>query len=184
MLKRSHILLYLCFMGMLALSCVDDVDFDQADDLVLTPQVDVDLIFLSLQTENFIDASIPDTTVVVQDTTRLEFLNDSFVRDNIKQIDLTFQVDNTFGQSFTNRAVFLNNNGVPQYGLEFTVDPSADGSVTRTTFVETVTQEELDAILSSIQLANELTLNTNGATIDGSIDLQSKALFSLEISDL
>lgn len=165
-------------------SCSSEVDFDQADDIVLTPRVDADLVFFTLGTETFVNASVPDTTVVVRDTTRLEFLDDSFVRDNITQIALTFQVDNSFLQSFTNRSVFLNNNGIPQYMLEFTVAPSTDGSPTRTTVVEQLDENELDAILNSIQLANEIILNTNGSFIDGTLSLQSKALYTLEIQDL
>jgi hypothetical protein len=151
---------------------------------VLTPRVDADLVFFTLGTETFIDASIPDTTVVVRDTTRLEFLDDSFVRDNIKQITLTFQVDNSFAQSFTNRSAFLNENGEPQYILEFSVAGSTDGSAARTTIVEELDENELEAIRNSIQLANEINLNTNGSFIDGILSLQSKALYSLELDDL
>jgi hypothetical protein len=183
MIKNCKNLIALLLICCIA-SCSSDLDFDQADDIVLSPRVDADLVFFTLGTETFIDASIPDTTIVVRDTTRLEFLDDSFVRDNIKEIELTFQVDNSFLQSFTNRSVFLNENGIPQYMLEFTVAPSTDGSVTRTTIIEELSENELEAIRNSIQLANEITLNTNGSFIDGTISLQSKAIYALEIEDL
>jgi len=174
-----------CVISLLSIiSCSSELDFDQADDIVLSPRIDADLVFFSLGTDTFIDVSIPDTTIVVRDTTRLEFLDDSFIRDNIREIEFTFQVDNSFLQSFSNRSIFLNENGVPQYMLEFTVAPSPDGSSIRTTIVEQVNEIELEAILNSIQVANEIQLNTNGQFIDGVISLQSKALYALEISDL
>ncbi len=182
MFKRFIYVTSFIIISLLA-SCASDLDFDQADDVVITPRVDADLVFFSLSTETFIDANIPDTTVVVRDTTRLEFLDDSFVRDNLKEVELTFQIDNTFAQSFTNRSIFLNGDGVEQYGLEFTVDPSPDGTITRTLIVEVLDENELEAIRNSTQLANELILNTNGNFIDGTISLQSKALYSLEIAD-
>jgi len=183
MFKRCIYLSSFLLIGLLA-SCASDLDFDQADDVILTPNVEADLVLFTLGTETFIDASIPDTTLVVRDTTRLEFLDDSFVRDNIKEMELTFQVDNTFNQSFTNRSVFLNSNGVEQYILEFSVAGSSDGTTARTTVIEILDENELEAIRNSIQLANELTLTTNGSFIDGVISLQSKVLYSLEISDL
>lgn len=177
---------YACgfLLACLLASCSSELDFDQADEVVLTPKVDANLVFFTLGTETFLDETIPDTTVVVRDTTRLEFLDDSFVRDNIKEIELTFQVDNTFLQSFTNKSVFLNANGVEQYVLEFSVESSPDGTTARTTVVEMLDENEIEAIRNSTQLANELMLNTNGSFIDGMISLQSKALYSLEIGDL
>lgn len=178
----SFIVFVLCLC--IAVSCSSELDFDQADDIVLAPQIDADLVFFTLGTETFINAAIADTTVVVRDTTRLEFLDDSFIRDNIREIEFTFQVDNSFAQSFSNRSVFLNENGIPQYMLAFTIAPSLDGSPVRTSIVEQVDENELEAILNSIQVANEVQLNTNGQFIDGVISLQSKALYSLELSDL
>lgn len=173
------VLVAICFIT----SCSSDLDFDQANDIVLSPQVEVDLLFFTLGTESFVTANIPDTTVVVRDTTRLEFLDDSFVRDNVREIEFRFQVDNSFAQTFSNRSVFLSSNGVPQYMLEFAIAPSPDGTTTTTTVIEQVDANQLEAILNSTQVANELQLDTNGLFIDGTLTLQSKALFSLEIGD-
>ena len=167
----------------LALSCSSELDFDQVDDVVLAPQIDADILFFTLGTEDFIDTSITDETVVVRDTTRLEFLNDSFIRDSVEDIELTFQIDNSFLQSFNNRFIFINEINEPQYTLEFNVDASLDGTTTRTSIVEQVNEDELQAILSSIKVVNELQLNTNEALINGEISFQSKALYSLEIND-
>lgn len=165
-------------------SCVDDVDFDQADDIVFTQQVEADLIFFNLNTDDFINESARDTTFVVRDTTRLEFLEVDFLRDNITEVVFRFDVENSFAQSFTNRAVFINNDGAPQYAIEFGVAPSPDGSVNTTTIIEQLNQEEIQALFNATRVVNELELNTNGLFIDGTVSLQSKALYSFELNDL
>lgn len=164
-------------------ACVDDVDFDQANEISITPRVDVDLIFFTVEAADFIEEELPDAILTVRDTTRLEFLNDEFVRENLKEIEFLFQIDNTFEQSLINRSVFLNNAGEPQYTIEFEVAPSTDGTPTQTSFTDTLDDEELAAIRSSIQLTNELILMSNEAPIDGELSLQSKAIYSLEFGD-
>lgn len=164
-------------------ACIEDIDFDQAEDIVLRPQVEADLIFFSLQTDDFINQNIQDTTFLVSDTTRLEFLNDSFLRENINQVIFRFDIENSFAQSFTNRSVFLGANGLPQYSIEFTIAPSPDGSDNTTTIIEQLNQEEIQALLNATQVVNDLEINTNGLFIGGALSLQSKALYSLELSD-
>ena len=164
-------------------SCSSELDFDQANDIVLTPEVEADLIFFTLGTETFLDTTTQDTTFVVRDTTRLEFLDDSFIRENVKEIEFRFQVDNSFLQSFSNRSIFLNGDGVPQYMLEFTAAPSPDGMPNRTTIIEQLDENELAAILNATQVANEVQFNDNGLPVNGVLSLQSRARYSLEIGD-
>lgn len=182
MLKRFFIAVFILICIGLA-SCVDDIDFDQANDIVLAPQVEANLVFFTLETDAFLDQSVPDTTFIVRDTTRLEFLDDNFVRENITEVVFRFDVGNSFAQSFTNTSRFLNDNGVVQYALEFAVAPSPDGSSNTTIIIEQLNQEEIQALVNATQVVNEVELNTNGLFINGALSLQSKALYSLELSD-
>ncbi len=166
------------------ISCVSDVDFDQTQDVVLSPIAVTDLIFFNLDTSDFVNVNTQDVVLTVRDTTRLEFLDDDFIRENLIEITLDFQVDNSFGQSLINRAAFLNNSGQEQYVVEFEIIPSQDGSLQRTLFTQVASQEDIQAISNSNQLANEVTIMTNGASINGELTLQSKAEYVLEFSDL
>ena len=47
-----------------------------------------------------------------------------------------------------------------------------------------LSEEDIEAIRNSIQLVNEVTLFTNGVVNEGVLTLQSKAIYSLELSDL
>lgn len=168
----------------LCVSCVKDVDFDQVEEIIIAPKVDLDLVFFNLGTDNFIasDAGMPVT--VIRDTTRLEFLDDTFVRENLLQIDFVFRYDNSFPQVFEHRALFLNEVDEVQYAVTFDVDPSLDGMVTTTLYTQTVAEPDLDAIRSSIKMLIELTLVPNGDPVVGALRHQSKALYSLEFADL
>ncbi|WP_299763232.1 hypothetical protein [uncultured Dokdonia sp.] len=168
----------------LCVSCVSDVDFDQTQDIVLSPTVDASLIFFTLDTSDFESVDTQEAVVTVRDTTRLEFLDDDFIRENLREVTLDFQVDNTFGQSLVNRAAFLNGDGEEQFVVIFEIISSTDGSVQRTEFTQVLSEEDIQAISNANQLANEVILTTNGASINGELTLQSKAIYALEFSDL
>ncbi|MDE0600033.1 MAG: hypothetical protein OSB51_12785, partial [Dokdonia donghaensis] len=84
----------------------------------------------------------------------------------------------------TNRSIFLSENGVIQYEIIFPVSGSNSGEPVVTEFTETVTQQELQSIRNSIQLANEVIIDAGTLPQTGELNLQSKAIYSLEFSDL
>jgi len=165
-------------------SCVKDVDFEQADDFTTTQKVDLDLIFFNLDTSNFVLTGTNEVIPVIRDTTRLEFLDDGFIQDNLIQIDFLFQYDNTFSQAFFNRTVFLNEQDEVLYESSFEVKPSVSGVLETTQYSEIVISPELDAIKQSIKMFIELTLEPNGRPIEGMLKHKSKAIYTLEFSDL
>lgn len=176
--------LFLIAFSLLSISCVKDVDFEQAAEFATVQRVDLDLIFFNLNTSNFIEAETGEVIPVIRDTTRLEFLDDTFVQENLTAIDFSFQYDNTFSQSFLNRVVFLNEQDEVLYETSFQINPSIDGSLETTQYSEIVVTPELDAIKSSIKMFIELSLEPNGQPIDGTLKHKSKAVYTLEFSDL
>lgn len=166
------------------ISCVSDVDFDQTQDVVLSPTVDASLIFFAIDTSDFENVDTELAVIRISDTTRLEFLNDSFIRENLKEVTLDFRVDNTFGQSLVNRAAFIDDDGQEQFVVFFEIASSSDGTVQRTEFTQVLSEDDILAISNSRFLANEVILTTNGASINGELSLQSKAIYELEFSDL
>lgn len=168
----------------LCVACVKDVDFDQADEIIISPNVDLDLVFFELDTENFVTSDTGDPVSVIRDTTRLEFLDDGFVRDNLLQIDFVFRYDNSFPQAFEHSALFLNDDDEVQYAVTFDVAASLDGMANTTVFTQTIAEPDLDAIRNSIKMLIELTLEPNGEPIIGELRHQSKAVYSLEFAEL
>ncbi len=183
-LQRYLSIVVLIAIFSISISCVDDVDFDQTQDVVFNQTVDASLIFFTIDTTDLENVNTEEAVVTVRDSTRLEFLDDDYIRENLLEVTLDFQVDNTFGQSLVNRAVFLNNAGQEQFVVEFEIISSPDGSVQRTEFTQVLSQEDIIAISNSIQIANEVIFTTNGASLNGELSLQSKALYKLEFSDL
>lgn len=183
-LTKGTLRLLLCVASIFFFSCVKDVDFEQANDFATVQKVDLDLIFFNLDTSNFIQPETEEVIPIIRDTTRLEFLDDTFVQENLEEIDFLFQYANTFSQSFFNRAVFLSEQDEILYETSFQVNPSINGALETTQYREVVITPELDAIKGAIKMFVELTLQPNGQAIEGTLEHKSKAVYTLEFSDL
>lgn len=180
---------YLKFFALSALivvsvSCSSELDFDRSEEIILSPRFDLDLIFFSLETPDFEDQEVVDAQIMVRDTTRLEFLDDVVIQENLKEIEFQYIVRNSFAQSLINTSRFLNDEGTVLYEIAFPVNSSSTGEEVVTNFIQLVPEQDIEAIRNSIQLVNEVTLNTNGELVSGVFVLQSRALYSLEFTEL
>ena len=54
---------------LLFVSCFDGTDFDQTNEVVLTPEIELDLIYFNLEASNFYDYANNTEVLVVEDTT-------------------------------------------------------------------------------------------------------------------
>ena len=71
------------FTCLLFSSCVKDVDFGQAENIALEPDLEVDLLFYQLDETDFLDSETNAYTPVIRDTVRLEFLDDEYIQDGL-----------------------------------------------------------------------------------------------------
>lgn len=168
----------------LVASCSSELDFDRTDEIVLSPRFDLDLVFFSLETADFEDQDVVDAQITIRDTTRLEFLDDLVVQENLQEIELQYITRNSFSQSLVNTSRFLNEEGTVLYEVSFPINGAIGGEVVTTNFTRVVPEEDIDAIRNSIQVVNEVSLMTNGELISGMLTLQSRALYSLEFTGL
>lgn len=183
MLLKRFLLSIIILSCIAIVSCVDNLDFDQVEDIEIFPTAEVDLIFFTLVTQNFDDVDNSDMPQTERDTTLVSFLDDSFLRENVTNIELTFRVDNSFVQSFTNRVTFLDANLNVMYAIDFNINASPSGEPVQSLLVDNISGAELEGFLSSNRIVNEVTLLPNDNPIIGELNFESKGLFQFRISD-
>jgi hypothetical protein len=183
MLLKRFLLFVIILSCICTVSCVDDLDFEQAQDIEIFPTAEVDLIFFTLVTENFDNVDNSDTPQTERDTTMVSFLDDRFLRDNVTNVELTFRVNNSFVQSFVSRVLFLDSNLNVMRAIEFDINPSLSGEPVQSVTIDTISGEELEGLLSSDRIVNEVTLLPNDEPIVGELNFESKGVFQLRISD-
>ncbi|MEH6408499.1 MAG: hypothetical protein V7767_14570 [Leeuwenhoekiella sp.] len=157
-----------------------DIDLDQADEFATVQNVELDLFYFNLTAPNFIDT---ETGVITQysieQSSDVEFLNDDFFQNNVTQLDLYFESENTFAQEFTNRISFKNQNK-EVYSLEYTVKSGSADNPTTTIFEKTISGDDLLMVKSAISIEVATEIKPNNMPVLGNLGFKSKIRYRLE----
>ena len=165
----------------LNLSCTDNIDFEQANDFVITPTVNLDLSSFSLVQEDFIGVNTNEFITEVNDTTQLELFNEQFFRENVTQVDFVLEFENTFDTFFESQVIFLNSNNVEELSIMLDVAPGNDNDPTIASLVRTVAGEDLVALTGSDSFVIQLIPEELPNPLEGALSFQSRAVYFLEI---
>ncbi len=178
---------YVLFGFCLAISvcaCVKDVDFDQVDDLILTPVYDIDFIYAAVDIETLITQNDDSSTilpeVIANDTLDYDFLENDFVTDNIVQVTLTFEFENTIEKGFDFNFQFLNSENQPidqSYTIPVLPGAGVDALpvVTRRDII--LDRAAIVALSTAEKLTSSIRVEEVSRDLTGNIILKSKALY-------
>lgn len=168
----------LLFCGMT--SCVKDVDFDQAGNITLQPEIQADLLIFEIDQKEFTDPKTDLFRTVIRDTVRLDFLDDSYIQDDLTKVEFSFRYRNSFPQSFRNKISFLSERNRLQHRVEFVVEPGSNGNSRITEKIEIIGPENIQVIKRSIKMVVEIEAVTNDESFTGILRFESKGLFSFQ----
>ncbi len=182
--KKAVALLCILCMVVQLISCVKDVDFDQASDIVLTPVYEVDFIYSRFDTSQFIDPdedpSVVIPEIVVNDTLNYDLLGTDFVVDNLEQVALTFEFSNTIERDFEFSFGFLDDAN-QRIGPSFTITANA-GLGAGTDPVVTTEEIILDNATINIlgaatKLISSIRIQNVNSSLQGILELKSKGTY-------
>lgn len=169
------ILLIFCFTA-----CVKDTDFEQGDDVSLTPVVELDLIYFNLVAEDFFDQATQNPILTVNDTTKIEFLNESGVRENLVKADFQFTFTNSIPRQFLAEFNFLNENNEQKYTITTNVESGSEDDPVITNFFETIEGADITRLTSSNKVVVSVTIPSSDINLEGTLNLKSKTTYFLE----
>ena len=88
-------------MTIFFLSCSQPLDFKQLEEYTIMPSISSSLVFFSIDAANFntIISGIPAATEV-NETTDFKLLENSFIKQNLVQLDFNFKIKNEFNRIF------------------------------------------------------------------------------------
>ncbi|WP_422107392.1 hypothetical protein [Winogradskyella sp.] len=188
MLKGKPISIVCFFISILAItSCVKDVDFEQAENLTLTPVVASSVVYTDVEASRFSENGM-ELEVVRDSITNIEIFTEQFVMDNLVRTELILETTNTINRTFGLQVDFLDDSETLLDTLTFEAQPSADGNEVITETTEVYENERLEALKQTTKMVITLMLfpSTDGSTLNenstGRIILKSKGLFYLNVS--
>jgi len=179
-MKKKRNLLFLCIaVSLFFISCIKDTDFDQTDDIEITPIVELDFLFFNLNSTSFSDLGVDN--LIVSDTTNFDFLNDEFIVDNLLRADFYFKYTNSFSVDFISEIKFLDENNELHYTLSIPINSGSESTPVITEFTEIIETEDL----SNLTMADKVIINIIASSpvdnLEGALKLQSKTTYYLKI---
>lgn len=162
-------------------ACVKDTDFEQGDDLAVTPVVELDLIYFNLVAADFFDQATQTPVLTVNDTTRIDFLNDSGVRENLIKADFQFTFTNSIPREFLAEFDFLNGNNETQYSIATDVASGSVADPVITNFFERVEGDAITRLTNATKVVVSVTIPSSDINLEGTLNLKSKTTYFLEL---
>ncbi|WP_438425213.1 hypothetical protein [Aquimarina macrocephali] len=182
--KKVYVLLCGICILMPLISCVKDVDFDQTEDVVLTPVYEVDFVYSRFDTNQFIDSNINPAIVVpeviVNDTLSYDLLGTDFVVDNLGRVELTFEFRNTIERDFDFDFGFLNDSDQrigPLYSMTANSGNGEGTDAIVTTEVIILDTAEIDVLRDATRLISSMRVQNINSSLRGILELRSKGTY-------
>ena len=162
-------------------ACVKDTDFDQAEDITLTPVVELDLIYFNLKAGDFFDTISNTPRLTVRDTTELPFLDDNFVKEDLVKADFLFQFTNSIPRRFDVDFQFLDESNTETYITGTDVAQGSSQNIQTTEFIQTVEGSDLTQLTKASKVVVTVTIPSSNENLEGELNMKSKTTYYLEL---
>jgi hypothetical protein len=186
MLKIAMKLIVLLVPFFMLTSCVKDVDFDQAEDLLVTPTLEISLVRFNEPANRFVDENDIEQTIV-RDSVRIEIFNDDFVVDNLRRAEFLFETTNSINRAFDAEIQFLNDDNELQHLIEFGVEASLANQELVNINEEIFENEAIADLTATTKLLLTFTMqdSNDGSSLNensiGNLKLRSKGAFYIDL---
>lgn len=97
-----------CFLLLLS-SCVKNLDFNQVDQLELTPVYEFSPLFATFKEKDFVDEDTGAELISISDEGDITIFEESYFRDNVQQVIINYELDNKISRGFELNFDFLDN---------------------------------------------------------------------------
>ena len=188
MLRNNlHCIWFAFSLALCLTACVQDVDFQQSENLSVSPALEASLIHFEEPAQSFVDDD-GNELIIVSDSVYVEIFSDAFVVDNLVKAEFLFEATNTINRAFRADVDFYNDDFEMQYAFNFNVPPSPNNQDVIVEYVEVFESQSLEALKSTTNLVLTFTLlpSSDGSILQestpGDLKFKSKGSFYLEIN--
>ena len=156
MKRITYIFASTVIIGSLLFSCVEDLDFDQAEEFTAEPVLVSSLAFFDEPASTFI-IDLGDSNII-SDTLSVDIFNDPFVVDNLIRAEFFLETTNSINREFQAQVDFFNDEFELQDDLTIDILRSQSNTDVITEFTKIFTDTSLDALKATTQIVFTLTL--------------------------
>ena len=164
--KNPIFLLFVCLFS----SCIQNLDFNQVEDITAEPVFKSSLVYFTLNQITFFDRinSLEIVTPISKNSKFLS-LNSSFVRNNLVKVQLDFEINNQFDRDFNVTFQFLDDNDAITHSFQ-TFNIGANNLKYLHSEEIMVANNQLFLSSTKIKVLVQLAPSTSGSVIDPNIE--------------
>ncbi|WP_417370169.1 hypothetical protein [Flavobacterium beibuense] len=160
--------------------CIKNTDFDQAEDIALTPVVELDLIYFNLRAEQFFDSINSNPILTVRDTTDIKFLDDGTLQESLKRAEFYFKFTNSIPRSFQVDFQFLSEVNDTTYVTQTSVSQGTPNAPVISEFIENIEGDDILQLTKAHKVVVSVTIPSSDENLEGTLNLKSKTTYFLE----
>lgn len=134
---------------MLSFSCSSDLDFEQANQLNVTPVFTTNLAYFSLEANQFVVNGVEQSAFSY--IANVDFFDKGIIRDDLVKAELYFRVKNTINRAYTYNITFLDVNNAPIYNINMNM-PAYNGTEVVVEKTEIFDSSNLDILKNTNQM--------------------------------
>lgn len=161
-------------------ACIKDTNFDQAEDISLTPVVELDLIYFNLRADRFFDTITSNPILTVRDTTEIKFLDDSSLQESLRRAEFYFKFSNSIPRNFQVDFQFLSELNDTTYAVGTFVASGSLATPVITEFTDNVQGEAVLSLTRAHKVVVSVTIPSSNENLEGTLNLKSKTTCFLE----
>ena len=166
----------------ICISCSDELDFNQLDDYVNTPEVTSALVYFTIVPAQYFNADGTVQSNSIEDNSDFRGFEHAFIRDNVVKLVFNSEFKNEFDRDVTVRIDLLNNNNIITHQFEPVIIQSND--LNPSPFSEEIIIASNTNVLNTTQLRITVELEDTGTQMNPSdvseFELKSAVTFFLE----
>jgi len=175
--------MFLIFILMLS-SCIKHVDFNQIEDFSAKPIFESSLVYFTLNQIDFFDVvNSVEVVTPIDDTSGFTILKSKFVKDNLIETELNFEVNNQFDRRFTVNITFLDDNNVETHRFNPIIVTENNQNFKQKEIIIIAGNEQF-LLSTKVRVSIELSPSSDGSVLDPNteqkLEFKSSGIFYLK----
>lgn len=165
---------------LLLAACVKDIDFEQANEVILTPTMELDLIHFNLSASAFFDSNTSNPILTVRDTVELRFLSEGDIQDGLKRAEFYFKFTNSIQRSFITDFQFLSEQNDTTYTTQTMVSQGTIANPVVTEYTKNIEGDAITDLTMASKMVVSVTIPSSNMNLSGELNLKSKTTYYTE----
>lgn len=158
--------IYVIFV-LIIVSCVKDIDFDQAEDFSITPVLVSSIAYSDLKATKYVKNGI-EVGIVTDTISDIEIFKNDFLKDNLVRAEIELEILNTIQRGSNTLIKFLDTNNNLKHSFNINIPTPINGNEVKVNHIEVFDIIDVENLKETTKIVFVSTLqpSTDGSSLN------------------